>query len=49
MAHGEDTRAMAKMAVVLAYFESRVIWMFNLDAIQVEDKQDGEIEPYIEK
>lgn len=35
MSHEQDG---GKMGTFQAFFESRVLWMFNLDALQVEDK-----------
>ncbi|GBG30796.1 Immune-associated nucleotide-binding protein 7 [Hondaea fermentalgiana] len=44
----QDGGAFAKVAMFLSFFESRVIWAFNLDAVQVEDMEDGELEPYVQ-
>merc|ERR1712232_823463 len=49
MNNEEDAGAFSKMGTFLAFFESRVLWMYNLDAIQIEDKEDDELEPYILK
>lgn len=44
----QDGGAFAKVAMFLSFFESRVIWAFNLDAVQIEDMEDGELEPYVQ-
>ncbi|GBG34831.1 SH3KBP1-binding protein 1 [Hondaea fermentalgiana] len=43
----EDT-AFAKLVSVLAFFDSRIVWAFNLDAEQQEQRAEGTLEPYIE-
>jgi len=47
LANEEDGGAFSKTGTLLSFFESRVIFSFNLDAIQVEDRAEGELEPYI--
>lgn len=49
MNNEEDGGSFSKMGTFLAFFESRVLWMYNLDGIQIEDKEDGELEPHIHK
>jgi len=44
----EDGGAFAKIATLLTYFESRVLFLYNLDPVEMEDKEDGELDPYIE-
>mmetsp|Transcript_16644 Transcript_16644/g.19972 ORF Transcript_16644/g.19972 Transcript_16644/m.19972 type:complete len:558 (-) Transcript_16644:1521-3194(-) len=46
LANEEDGGAFSKMGSYLAFFEARVLWMYNLDAIQQEDKCNGDLEPY---
>mmetsp|Transcript_4345 Transcript_4345/g.4878 ORF Transcript_4345/g.4878 Transcript_4345/m.4878 type:complete len:601 (+) Transcript_4345:277-2079(+) len=49
LANQEDGGSFSKMGTFLAFFEARVLWMFNLDGIQIEDKQDDDLEPYVER
>ena len=49
MNNEEDGGSFSKMGTFLAFFESRVLWMYNLDGIQIEDKEDGELAPHIHK
>jgi len=46
LSEDSDGGAFSKMGAFLAFFEARVLWMFNLDAIQQEDRIDGALEPY---
>eukprot|EP00510_Aplanochytrium_minuta_P000266 CAMPEP_0184022102 /NCGR_PEP_ID=MMETSP0954-20121128/10381_1 /TAXON_ID=627963 /ORGANISM="Aplanochytrium sp, Strain PBS07" /LENGTH=428 /DNA_ID=CAMNT_0026304363 /DNA_START=364 /DNA_END=1650 /DNA_ORIENTATION=- len=46
LANEDDGGAFSKMGSYLAFFEARVLWMYNLDLIQQEDKANGELEPY---
>mmetsp|Transcript_9935 Transcript_9935/g.19497 ORF Transcript_9935/g.19497 Transcript_9935/m.19497 type:complete len:835 (-) Transcript_9935:5-2509(-) len=43
----EDT-AFAKLVSVLSFFDSRIVWAFNLDAEQQSQREEGTLEPYIE-
>jgi len=46
LANKFDGGAFAKIATFLTFFESRVLWMFNLDQVEIEDKEFGDLEPY---
>jgi len=46
LANEEDGGSFSKMGTYLAFFEARVLWMYNLDAIQEEDRVSGDLEPY---
>jgi len=45
----EDAGAFSKMGTFLSFFQARVLWMYNLDSIQVEDMEAGELDPYLVK
>mmetsp|Transcript_1679 Transcript_1679/g.2640 ORF Transcript_1679/g.2640 Transcript_1679/m.2640 type:complete len:563 (-) Transcript_1679:618-2306(-) len=49
LANEMDGGAFSKMGTFLAFFEARVLWMYNLDGIQLEDKEDGELDPYLSR
>eukprot|EP00511_Aplanochytrium_stocchinoi_P003812 CAMPEP_0204823766 /NCGR_PEP_ID=MMETSP1346-20131115/1844_1 /ASSEMBLY_ACC=CAM_ASM_000771 /TAXON_ID=215587 /ORGANISM="Aplanochytrium stocchinoi, Strain GSBS06" /LENGTH=658 /DNA_ID=CAMNT_0051950555 /DNA_START=178 /DNA_END=2155 /DNA_ORIENTATION=+ len=49
MVNDEDGGSFSKMGTFLLFFEARVLWMYNLDGIQIEDKEYGDLEPHIEK
>lgn len=42
-----DGGAFSKMGAFLAFFEARVLWMYNLDGIQIEDREEGVLEPCV--
>jgi len=48
LAGRDDGGALAKMVTFLTYFQSRVIWAYNLDPVEMEDKENDELDPYIE-
>jgi len=48
MNNNEDAGAFSKMGTLLSWFSSRVIFAFNLDQVQAEDLESGELEPHIE-
>lgn len=49
MNNEQDGGSFSKMGTFLAFFESRVLWMYNLDGIQIEDREDGELAPHIQR
>ncbi|GBG28930.1 Immune-associated nucleotide-binding protein 7 [Hondaea fermentalgiana] len=49
MNNDEDAGAFSKMGTFLSFFEARVVWAYNLDMLQIQDLEDGELEPHIVK
>ncbi|CAK9024831.1 BTB/POZ domain-containing protein KCTD7 [Durusdinium trenchii] len=49
LANEMDGGAFSKMGTFLAFFEARVLWMYNLDGIQLEDKEEDSLDPYISR
>jgi len=47
MNNDEDAGAFSKMGTFLAFFQARVLWMYNLDAVEIEDYEGGDLEPHI--
>ena len=47
LANEMDGGAFSKMGTFLAFFEARVLFSYNLDAIQIEDRAQNALEPYI--
>lgn len=47
MNNEEDAGAFSKMGTFLSFFQARVLWMYNLDPIQVEDLEANELDPHI--
>eukprot|EP00515_Schizochytrium_aggregatum_P017711 CAMPEP_0202105456 /NCGR_PEP_ID=MMETSP0965-20130614/6050_1 /ASSEMBLY_ACC=CAM_ASM_000507 /TAXON_ID=4773 /ORGANISM="Schizochytrium aggregatum, Strain ATCC28209" /LENGTH=325 /DNA_ID=CAMNT_0048674359 /DNA_START=15 /DNA_END=992 /DNA_ORIENTATION=+ len=43
-----EAGAKAKLEQLLRFFDDRVIWMYNLDNMQQEDRADGELPPHEE-
>jgi len=43
-----EISVLVKFFKVLSFFEDRLVWIFNLDSIEAEDRDDGELPPYIE-
>lgn len=41
--------AREKLERLLEFFEDRIIWAYNLDSLQVEDREDGELPPMFEE
>lgn len=46
LSNNTDGGAFSKMGTYLGFFEARVLWMYNLDDIQVEDRAAGDLEAY---
>lgn len=47
LANEMDGGAFSKMGTFLAFFEARILFMYNLDGIQLEDREEGVLDPYI--
>lgn len=47
LVNGQDGGAFAKLVTFLSFFESRCVWMFNLDPMQIEDMEDDMLDPHI--
>mmetsp|Transcript_2464 Transcript_2464/g.2777 ORF Transcript_2464/g.2777 Transcript_2464/m.2777 type:complete len:327 (+) Transcript_2464:279-1259(+) len=43
-----EQEVLQKLSKLLAGFENRILWMFNLDCLELEDKEDGELPAYID-
>ena len=46
MNNDEDAGAFSKMGTFLSFFQGRIIFMFNLDAVEIEDMENGELQPF---
>ena len=46
MNNDEDAGAFSKMGTFLSFFQGRIIFMFNLDSVEIEDLANGELEAY---
>ncbi|GBG34330.1 BTB/POZ domain-containing protein KCTD12 [Hondaea fermentalgiana] len=47
LANEMDGGAFSKMGTFLAFFEARILFMYNLDGIQQEDREEGALDPHI--
>jgi len=47
MNNDEDAGAFSKMGTFLSFFGSKILFIYNLDAVQIEDLECGELEPHI--
>jgi len=49
LANEMDGGAFSKMGAFIGFFEARVLFMYNLDGILLEDKEEGCLDPYISR
>jgi len=43
-----ELRVLEKAIKLFTFFQDRLLWVFNLDCLETEDREDGELPPYKE-